>query len=67
MKNCIATVLSQKYNVLATPQSYNTPMGISKTVNMLDATHEVFVAEFGARRVGDVKRLMKIVKPRFPC
>lgn len=65
VKNCIATVLSQKYNVLATPQSYNTPMGISKTVNMLDATHEVFVAEFGARRVGDVKRLMKIVKPQI--
>lgn len=30
-------------------------MGIAKTVNALDDTHEVFIAEFGARRVGDVK------------
>lgn len=65
VKNYIATILSQKYNVLATPESYNTPMGISKTVNSLDPTHEVFIAEFGARRKGDVKRLMQIVKPQI--
>lgn len=65
VKNYIATILSQKYNVLATPESYNTPMGISKTVNTLDPTHEVFIAEFGARRKGDIKRLMQIVKPQI--
>ena len=58
-------MLLEKYNVLVTPASYNTPMGISKTVNGLDATYDVFVAEFGARRVGDIKELMKIVKPTY--
>lgn len=65
VKNFLKEILSQKYNVLATPESYNTPMGIAKTVNTLNATHEVFIAEFGARRVGDIKRLMKIVKPKY--
>jgi len=65
VKNFLSEILSQKYNVLSTPSSYNTPMGISKTVNLLDKTHEVFIAEFGARRQGDIKRLMKIVKPNF--
>lgn len=65
VKNFLSAILAQKYNVLTTPQSYNTPMGIAKTVNLLDSTHEVFVAEFGARRVGDIKKLMKIVKPTY--
>lgn len=65
VKNFLNEILSQKYNVLSTPSSFNTPMGISKTVNMLDQTHEVFIAEFGARRIGDIKNLMKIVKPNY--
>lgn len=65
VKNMLYAMLSTKYNVLVTPESYNTPMGISKTVRNLDATHEVFIAEMGARRKGDIKRLMKIVRPEF--
>lgn len=65
VKNFLSAMLESKYNVLVTPASYNTPMGISKTVNGLDATHDVFVAEFGARRVGDIKDLMNIVNPDF--
>lgn len=63
VKNYLCAMLSEKYNVLATPESYNTPMGIAKTVNGLDATHEVFIAEMGARRSGDIRKLMKIVRP----
>ncbi len=65
VKNYLCEILSQKYNVLATPESFNTPMGIAKTVKQLDVTHDVFIAEMGARRVGDIKKLMKIVKPAY--
>lgn len=65
VKNFLSAMLQQKYNVLVTPASYNTPMGISKTVNGLDGTYDMFVAEFGARRVGDIKTLMRIVKPTY--
>lgn len=65
VKNFLNDMLAEKFNVLTTPASYNTPMGISKTVNGLDATYDVFIAEFGARRVGDIKKLMRIVKPTY--
>ena len=65
VKNFLATILQQKFNVLATPKSFNTPMGISLATKELDETYDCFVAEFGARRVGDIKRLMRIVKPNI--
>ena len=63
VKEVLKTLLSVKYKVLSTPESYNTPLGISKTVNNLDDSYDVFIAEMGARRVGDIKELTNIVKP----
>lgn len=65
VKNYLHAMLSQKYNVLTTPASFNTPMGIAKTVASLDGTQDIFIAEFGARRRGDIKKLMKIVSPQY--
>ena len=65
VKNILATLLSQKYRVLATPESYNTPLGIALTTKKLDSTHDVFIAEMGARQVGDISDLATIVKPKY--
>lgn len=63
VKNALAAMLSVRFNVLATPESYNTPMGIAKTARELTEAHDVFIAEMGARRKGDIGRLMRIVRP----
>lgn len=64
VKFILKTLLEAKYNVLATPESYNTPMGVVLTIrNQLRATHEVFVCEMGARHVGDIKEICDIVHP----
>lgn len=63
VKNFLEKMLSQKYEVLATPKSYNTPLGICEAVKKLDENHDFFIAEMGARRRGDIKTLCKIVKP----
>lgn len=65
VKNFLAHLLGGKYKVLASPESYNTPMGIAKTVNALDGSYDVLIAEMGARRKGDIKKLMKIVSPEI--
>jgi UDP-N-acetylmuramoyl-tripeptide--D-alanyl-D-alanine ligase len=65
VKCFLKELLSIKYTVLATPASYNTPMGIAKTAKDLDLSYDVFVAEMGARRKGDIARLMHIVKPQM--
>ena len=65
VKEMLKTILSQKYRVLATPESYNTPLGIALTVKKLDSTHDVFIAEMGARSKGDITALAKLVKPQY--
>ena len=65
VKEILKTILSQKYRVLATPFSYNTPLGIAKSVKMLDSTHDVFIAEMGARQKGDIKELARLVNPKY--
>lgn len=63
-KYCLTSLLCAKYNVLMTPASYNTPMGVVKTVReMLKPSHEIFVCEMGAKYKGDIKELCDIVKP----
>ena len=65
VKEILKTILSQKYRVLATPFSYNTPLGIAKSVKLLDSTHDVFIAEMGARQKGDIKELARLVNPKY--
>lgn len=66
VKNILKNILSAKYSVVATPESYNTPVGIAKTVTGGEFSgKEVLVAEMGARRVGDVAELCALVKPDF--
>ena len=46
VKYFLTSLLSVKYNVLMTPESYNTPMGVVKTIrSSLRATHDIFVCE----------------------
>ncbi|MBQ2697707.1 MAG: UDP-N-acetylmuramoyl-tripeptide--D-alanyl-D-alanine ligase, partial [Clostridia bacterium] len=59
-------ILSSKYNVLMTPESYNTTMGVVRTVNeQLKPWHQVFVCEMGARQMGDIKEICDIVRPTY--
>ncbi|MBR5308918.1 MAG: UDP-N-acetylmuramoyl-tripeptide--D-alanyl-D-alanine ligase [Clostridia bacterium] len=59
-------LLSSKYNVLMTPESYNTTMGVVKTVReQLDATYDIFICEMGAKNVGEIKEICDIVKPKY--
>jgi len=64
VKFYLQTLLQEKFNVLVTPESFNTPMGVVKTIrSSLMSTHEIFVCEMGARHVGDIKELCDIVHP----
>lgn len=64
VKYYLATLLKAKYNVLMTPESYNTPMGVVKTIrSSLSALHEIFICEMGAKRVGEIKEICDIVHP----
>lgn len=66
VKNILSTILSEKYKVCATPYSYNTPLGLSKTIlEKLRSGTEVLVAEMGAKYVGDIKYLTEMIQPNI--
>ncbi len=62
-KNLLRGMLDGK-SVIATPGSYNTPMGICLTVNNDLNNEEYLIAELGARYSGDIKELCGIVSPK---
>lgn len=65
VKFYLQTLLQARFNVLVTPESYNTPMGVVMTIRgSLKASHEIFICEMGARHVGDIKEICDIVRPR---
>ena len=64
VKNFLAVILSEKYKVCATPSSYNTPLGLAKTIlSKLSDTDEIFIAEMGAKQRYDIKELCEMVEP----
>jgi UDP-N-acetylmuramoyl-tripeptide--D-alanyl-D-alanine ligase len=66
MKNFIAQVLGQKFNVYATPRSVNTLGGIIRDVNeSLPAHTQVYICEAGAREVGDIYAIAQLLHPQI--
>jgi len=66
VKFIVAEILKQRYSVLATPGSYNTPMGICLVVNtMLKPEHQMLILEMGIRHPGDMRELCEIAQPQI--
>lgn len=63
-KFVLKTLLEEKFCVLATPSSFNTPMGVTRVIReQLRPEHEVFLGEMGARHVGDIREMCELVHP----
>ncbi len=64
VKYILGTMLEEKYHTLITPASFNTPMGVTRVIRtQLEPGHRVFVAEMGARHVGDIREMCRLVHP----
>lgn len=65
-KFILTRILSEKFNTLCTPQSFNTPMGVVRTIREhLKPQTQLFVCEMGAKNVGDIKEICDIVHPDY--
>ena len=65
-KDMLEKVLSTKYLTLKTPASYNTMMGLSKTINQnLTNETEIFIMEMGAFFVGEIKKMTQAFLPQI--
>lgn len=65
-KNIVSDVLNIKMNATPTPKNFNTPYGLIRSINNhLDKFTDVFIAEMGAFKRGEIKELCKLVKPSY--
>ena len=64
MKFYLSELLASQYETLKTPESFNTPMGVTITIRRdLRPTHQYFICEMGARRVHEIAELCGIANP----
>ena len=63
-KNIIAEVLRSKYNVLKTEGNFNNQVGLPATIMRLDESHRAAVVEMGMSGYGEIRALMRIVRPK---
>lgn len=65
-KFILTRILSEKFNVVCTPHSYNTPMGVVRTIReMLQPQTQIFVCEMGAKKRGNIKEICNIVSADY--
>ena len=63
-KHYLHAMLGEKYSTLMTPGSFNTPLGVVRTIReQLRPYHEVFIVEMGAKNIGDIDEICRIVHP----
>lgn len=64
-KHILAHLLEQYGSTLATPKSFNTLMGVCRTINdVLDDGHRTFIVEMDAYAPGEIAAICALVSPR---
>lgn len=63
-KMILYNILKDNIKTYTSPESFNTPMGLSKVINNeLNDSYKVFIAEMGARYVNEIEELAELVYP----
>ncbi len=64
MKEVLSSVLSAGMNVLKTPDSVNTPLGVARLIlKNLDSKVHILIIEMGAFQKGDIQALCALARP----
>lgn len=65
-KHYLNRILGEEYDVLMTPGSFNTPMGVVRTIReYMKPYNQIFICEMGAKQKGDIKEICDIVHPHM--
>ncbi len=62
-KEWLSQLLSNHYNVVKSPKSYNSQIGVPLSVLQMDGNHEVAIFEVGISQPNEMKNLEEIIKP----
>lgn len=65
-KHYLERILSEQFQVRMTPGSFNTTLGVIRTVREhLKPYDEIFIVEMGAKQRGDIKEICELVRPQI--
>lgn len=65
-KHYLHSILSEHFDTLMTPGSFNTTLGVVRTINeYLKPYNEVFIVEMGAKQPGDIAEICNLVHPQI--
>lgn len=65
VKEWLSTILTEEKNVLKSPKSYNSQLGVALSIWPLNETHDVAVLEAGISRKGEMDLLQQMISPEL--
>jgi len=63
VKEWLNQLLEDEYQIVRSPKSYNSQIGVPLSVWQLNASHELAIFEAGISHRGEMQRLEKIIRP----
>jgi alanine racemase len=63
VKEWLATLLGRQYNIIRSPKSYNSQIGVPLSVWQMNDTHTLGIFEAGISKPGEMARLAEVIKP----
>lgn len=63
VKEWLFQLLSSDYNIVRSPKSYNSQVGVPLAVWQMNSTHQLGIFEAGISQPGEMARLQKIIDP----
>jgi len=63
VKEWLSELLAEEYNVIRSPKSYNSQIGVPLSVWLLDNDSDIAIIEAGISQPGEMELLQRIVKP----
>ena len=65
VKEWLAQLLTPDYNLVRSPKSYNSQVGVPLSVWQMNETHQLGIFEAGISKPDEMAALQKIIKPTF--
>jgi alanine racemase len=63
VKEWLYQLLSGSYNIVRSPKSYNSQIGVPLSVWLMDGTHDLAIFEAGISQTGEMEKLERIIQP----
>ncbi|MCX6294309.1 MAG: bifunctional UDP-N-acetylmuramoyl-tripeptide:D-alanyl-D-alanine ligase/alanine racemase [Sphingobacteriales bacterium] len=65
IKDWLGNLLQQKYNIVKSPKSYNSQIGVPLSILRIEPQHDLGIFEAGISMRDEMNRLQKIIRPEI--